>query len=154
MATTKAGYSGAEGWSSKDGEMNRIGDCIKDDFMFFLKQYNCRLFLEVCLLFHLAVLMTSFSTLSRIESSDFSFFCISPFSDWGGWEVWASWAWDCPVGTSSARLMEWEGGDRAVLSPSGSECNEKLLWNYQLRHLKQSFWFASLAMEVAILSKE
>lgn len=84
MATTKAGYPAAEGCSSKDGELNRIGVCIKDGFMFFLKQYNCRLFLEVCLLFHLAVLIASFSTFSHIELSDFSFFCISPFADWGG----------------------------------------------------------------------
>lgn len=137
MATTKAAYPGAEGWSSNDGEMNTMGVCIKNGYMFFLKQYNCRLFLKVCLIFHLAILIASFSTLSHIESSDFSIFCFSPCADWGGSEAWATSAWDSPVGTSSARLMQWEGGDRAVLSPSGSKCNEKLLWNYQLRHLKQ-----------------
>lgn len=47
MATNKAGYPGAEGWSSKDGEMNTMGVCIKDSFIFFLKQYNCSLFLKV-----------------------------------------------------------------------------------------------------------
>lgn len=40
---------------------------------------------------------------------------------------------------------------QSCLTPSGSKCNEKLLWNYQLRHLKQSFWFASFAMEMQSL---
>lgn len=115
MATTKADYPGAKGWSSKDGEVN-MGVCIEDGFMFFLKQYNYRLFLKVCLIFYHAILIASFSTLSHIELSDFSFFYFSPFADWGGSEVWASSAWDGLVGTSSARLMEWEGGGRAVLS--------------------------------------
>lgn len=118
-------------------EMNTVGVSIKNGFLFFLKQYICGLFLKVCLIFHLAVLIALFSTLSHIESSDFSIFCFLPCADWGGSEAWATSTWDSPVGTSSARLMQWEGGDRAVLFPSGSKCNEKLLWNYQLRHLKQ-----------------
>lgn len=32
MATTKAGYPGAEEWSSKDGEMN-MGVCIEGVFL-------------------------------------------------------------------------------------------------------------------------
>lgn len=79
IATTKAGYPGGEGWSSKDGEM--MGVCIKDGFMFFLEQYDCSLFLKVCLIFHLTIPIASFSTLSHIESSDFSFICFSPFAD-------------------------------------------------------------------------
>lgn len=67
MATNKAGYPGAEGWSSKESEMNMMGVCSKDGFMFFLKQYNCSLFRKVCLIFRLAVLIASFSTLSHIE---------------------------------------------------------------------------------------
>lgn len=69
MATTKADYPGAEGWSSKDDEMNMMGVCIEDGFMFFLKQYDFSLFLKVCLIFQLAVLIASFSTLSHIEMS-------------------------------------------------------------------------------------
>lgn len=129
------------------------GVCIEGGFMFFLKKYYYRLFIKVCLIFYHAILIASFSTLSHTELSDFSFFCFSPFADWAGSEVWASSAWDGVVGTPSARLMEWEGGDRAVLPPSGSKCNEKLLWNYHLRHLKHSFWFFSLLWKVQSLVK-
>lgn len=80
IATTKAGYPGAKGWSSKDGKMNS-GVCIEGGFMFFLKQYNYRLFVKVCLIFYHAILIASFSTLSHIELNDFSFFCFSPFAD-------------------------------------------------------------------------
>lgn len=152
VATNKADSPGAGGWSSKDDEMNMRGVCIKDGSMFFLKLYSYGLLLEVCLIFHLAILIASFCTLSHVGSSDF--FILFPI---------CRLRWIRSLSQLSLRLPSWyiqckvDGmgtRDRAVLFSSGSKCNEKLLWNYQLRHLKQSFWFASFAMEVAILSKE
>lgn len=153
MATTKAGYPAAEGCSSKDGELNRIGVCIKDGFMFFLKQYNCRLFLEVYLLFTLQSWLHHSAPSATLNWVIFHFFAF-PHLQTGVDEK------SEPAKLEIAQLVHpvqgwWNGKEGIELSyPSGSKCNEKLLWNYQLRHLQQSFWFASLAMEVAILSKE